>query len=100
MNPEIPSCQETRHHMSAKVMDPAFLIELSHGGINSWVASGSSFPGFQISFSISPLDLLAFIISKHLIIVGCFICGQIVKFSIEELALQRISRLHIIGDYI
>ena len=65
--PKVASCKETRDQVSAQVVDPAFLLELSHGSVYSRISCLSLSPAFNQTWVVAPCYLFAILVSLHLV---------------------------------
>ena len=73
MLPKMTSSEEACHQMSSKVMDPTFLLQLSHSSINGRITCLTIFPSFKILLVITPFNLLALVVVYHFVEVRCII---------------------------
>ena len=78
--------------MPAQVMNPAFLLELSHGGIDCGVASHAISPSVERLSVFGPFDLLALGVAQHFAKVLGFVGCEVKIFTPIKLAVERFWR--------
>jgi hypothetical protein len=81
--------------MPGKMMDPAFLLKLSHRGIYGWKTSHSILPYFDHLLILLPLDLLHSLISDHFIKFVTVMAAKIKVLSEEDLTMERFGGLRV-----
>lgn len=85
-DPQVSSSQETGHSVSGQVVDPAFLPQLGHDGVNPREASPAFRPLGQRLRVVIPGDLNADGVALHLVEAGV-VGGR----RVEELAPQQLT---------
>lgn len=72
--PEVTSGEKTSNEMPAKMVDPAFLLELSHCCVYGRVPCLAVGPGLHKFRIVIPVNLLAFRIPEHFVKVLRCVC--------------------------
>lgn len=96
MDPEVTSGQEAGHQMPPKMVDPTFLLELSHCCVDSWESGHSIRPGIKQSFVGAPLNLFTYWILDHFVEVWGLVSAEIKPLSEENLAMEGLGRLRML----
>lgn len=88
-DPQVSTCEEAGHGVACQVVDPPFLPQLSHDGVNPWEACPALSPLGQCLSVAVPWDLHAYGVALHFveawIVGGC--CVE--EFTPQQLAVER-----------
>lgn len=98
MDPEVTSGQEAGDQMAAKMVNPSFLLELSHCSVDGWEASHSICPGIKQFLVSSPFNLLTHWVQDHLVEMRRLVGAQIKPFSEEQLAMEGLWWLRVLSS--
>jgi len=88
-DPQVSSGQETGHGVSGQVVDPAFLPQLSHDGVNPGEAGPTLRPLGQCLGVAIPGDLNADGVTLHLVEAGVVGGRRVEKLAPQQLAVER-----------
>lgn len=80
-DPQVSSGEETSNRMPGQVVDPAFLPQLGHDGINPGKTSPALGPLGQSFWVLVPRDLHANRVALHLVKARVVCGGRVKKFT-------------------
>lgn len=86
---QVSSRKEASNRMSCQMMNPTFLSELSHNGVDERIASLAILPRLKEGLVFIPLDLLADWVSFYLIEVGSKCSVKKEELAPDELSFER-----------
>lgn len=86
--PQVAARQETGHHVTGQMMDPARLFQLRHDGVDKGKTRLGGLPLFEPLWIVVPRNWTGDGIARHAIKVRSRIAHQVVVLAPHELAVQ------------